>query len=104
MPFKSCLFKYKASNGAIKLADARADFMDAKYKEKHKDKIFDFNKFTNGILEGTENIKKKKTSWKDETEFEKDANGDIDPIQISDGGSLFNNDGAAIYDLRKKNN
>lgn len=104
LPFKSCLFKYKASNGAIKLADARADFMDAKYKEKHKDKIFDFNKFTNGILEGTENIKKKKTSWKDETEFEKDANGDIDPIQISDGGSLFNNDGAAIYDLRKKNN
>mgnify|MGYP002543657876 FL=1 len=78
--FKSCLFKYKNNNGGIQLADGKLDFMDARYKEKHSIKNYDFERFTNGISE-EEPKKKKHSNWKSETEFEQDLNGDFDPIK-----------------------
>ena len=78
--FKSCLFKYKNNNGGIQLADGKLDFMDARYKEKHSIKNYDFEGFTNGISE-EEPKKKKHSNWKSETEFEQDLNGDFDPIK-----------------------
>lgn len=78
--FKSCLFKYKNKNGGIQLADGKLDFMDARYKEKHSIKNYDFERFTNGISEETPKSKKH-SNWKSETEFEQDLNGDFDPIK-----------------------
>lgn len=78
--FKSCLFKYKNNNGGIQLADGKLDFMDARYKEKHSIKNYDFERFTNGISEETPKSKKH-SNWKSETEFEQDLNGDFDPIK-----------------------
>ena len=54
--------------------------MDARYKEKHSIKNYDFERFTNGISE-EEPKKKKHSNWKSETEFEQDLNGDFDPIK-----------------------
>lgn len=78
--FKSCLFKYKNNNGGIQLADGKLDFMDARYKEKHSIKNYDFERFTNGISEEAPKSKKH-SNWKSETEFEQDLNGDFDPIK-----------------------
>ncbi len=78
--FKSCLFKYKNNNGGIQVVDGKMDFMDARYKEKHSIKNYDFERFTNGISEETPKSKKH-SNWKSETEFEQDLNGDFDPIK-----------------------
>lgn len=78
--FKSCLFKYKNKNGGIQVVDGKMDFMDARYKEKHSIKNYDFERFTNGISEETPKSKKH-SNWKSETEFEQDLNGDFDPIK-----------------------
>jgi len=103
--FKSCLFKYKTNTGGIQVVDGKMDFMDAKYKERHADKKYDFEKFTNGITQDIENKKKPSKSWKAETHFEEDANGDIDPIQMdaNDSKFLFNNEDAVVFDFKKEN-
>ena len=79
--------------------------MDAKYKEKHTDKKYDFERFTNGIAEDPEPKKKKSKSWKTETQFNEDLNGDIDPIQMNDNDTkfLFDNEDAVVFDLKKGN-
>lgn len=103
--FKSCLFKYKTNTGGIQVVDGKMDFMDAKYKEPHVDKKYDFERFTNGIAEDPEPKKKKTKSWKSETEFNEDINGDIDPIQMNntDTKFLFDNEDAVVFDLKKGN-
>lgn len=103
--FKSCLFKYKTNKGGIDVVDGKMDFMDAKYKEPHLDKKFDFERFTSGITEDPEPKKKKSKSWKSETQFNEDINGDIDPIQMdnTDTKFLFDNDDGLVFDLKKGN-
>lgn len=103
--FKSCLFKYKNNKGGIDVVDGKMDFMDAKYKEPHVDKKYDFEKFTSGIAEDPEPKKKKSKSWKSETEFHEDINGDIDPIQMDnkDLKFLYDNDDGIVFDLKKGN-
>lgn len=106
LPFKACLFKWKNNSGAWDLCDGKIDFMDAKHKEKHSEKKYDFEKFTNGIVEDEDPKKKKrKTSWKSETKFNEDENGDLDPIKSdnSDIKFLYDNDDAIIFDLKRGN-
>lgn len=106
LPFKACLFKWKSNKGSIDLCDGKIDFMEAKHKEKHPDKKYDFEKFTNGIVEDTEPKKKKKSaSWKSETKFSQDTNGDVDPIKSDDADSKFfyDNEDAIIFNLKKGN-
>lgn len=102
--FKSCLFKYKNNKGVIQLADGKLDFLDAKYKEKHSIKNYDYEKFTNGIAE-EEPKRKKSSSWKSETEFVEDANGDLDPIKTdtADAKFLYDNEDGIVYNLKKGN-
>ena len=88
LSFKSCLFKYKTNKGTIQVVDGKMDFMDAKYKETHSDKRYDFEKFTSGIAEDiNEDRRKSKKTWKSETEFATDENGDVDPIQVLKKGN-----------------
>ena len=103
LPFKSCLFKWKNNRGVIELCDGKIDFMEAKHKEKHPDKFYDFEKFTNGISEEVEPKKKKANSWKGDTSFNEDINGDLDPIKMNDSDIKFeyDNEDAIIFDLKK---
>jgi hypothetical protein len=103
LSFKSCLFKWKNNNGSIDLCDGKIDFMEAKHKEKHTNKKYDFEKYTNGISEEPDEKKKKTTNnWKTETVFNEDSNGDVDPIK-SDENILYDNEDAIIFDLKKGN-
>lgn len=78
--------------------------MEARHKDKHKDKIYDFEKFTNGIVED-EPKKKIQANWKSETKFNEDINGDVDPIKTNDSNNKFfyDNEDAIIFDLKKGN-
>ena len=61
--------------------------------------------YTNGIAEDPEKKKKKSKSWKSETAFNEDINGDIDPIQMdnTDTKFLFDNEDGVVFDLKKGN-
>lgn len=103
--FKNCLFKYKNNKGSIEVVDGKLDFIDAKYKEKHSTKKYDFERFTAGIAKDPEPKKSKTKSWKSETNFDEDLNGDIDPIQLdnTDSKFLFDSEDAIVFDLKKGN-
>ena len=91
----------------MQLADAKIDFMEAKYKEKHKEKFYDFENFTHGISEEKEPKKKKNVNvgWKSATEFNEDVNGDVDPIKLdtTDSDFFYKNPDSAVYNLKKGN-
>lgn len=108
LAFKTCLFKYKNNKGSISVCEGKLDFMDAKYKEKQSSKKYDFEKVTHGISEESKpKIKKPKNTWKDETNFPEDPNGDIDPIQTDNLNSstfFFNNSNSITFDLNSNDN
>ena len=49
--------------------------------------------------------KKISTTWKNETKFNEDENGDVDPIKMDndDVKFLYDNEDAIIFDLKKGN-
>lgn len=102
--FKMCAYVYKDLKGKDQYGDGKVDFMEAKYKEPHPSKTYDFAKFTNGIAEDDKIAKKKKSDLiKDD--YPKDARGDIDPIKTdtSDSQYLFDNQDAIVFDLKRGN-
>lgn len=105
LKFKDCAYVVKNVKGSNIYGDGKVDFLEAKYKEAHNSKSYDFSKFTNGI---TEEDKPKKTSKNHKTsnsEFEKDLNGDINPIKTdaTDSKYLFDNEDAIIVNLKRGN-
>ena len=103
LPFKSCAYKIKDMKGKNIYGDGKVDFLEAKYKEPHNSKFYDFNKFTSGIAEDSTTDKPKRSDFL-KKDFDEDVNGDIDPIRtdITDSKYLFNNDDAMVFDLNKK--
>ena len=102
--FKMCAYVYKDLKGKDQYGDGKVDFMEAKYKEPHPSKTYDFSKFTNGIAEDDKIAKKKKSDLiKDD--YPKDDRGDIDPIKTdtSDSQYLFDNQDAIVFDLKRGN-
>lgn len=103
LAFKNCAYKIKDMKGKNIYGDGKVDFLEAKYKELHNSKFYDFNKFTNGIAEDSTSDKPKKTDFL-KKDFDEDSNGDIDPIRtdVTDSKYLFDNDNAMVFDLNKK--
>lgn len=103
LAFKNCAYKIKDMKGKNIYGDGKVDFLEAKYKELHNSKFYDFNKFTNGIAEDSTSDKPKKTDFL-KKDFDEDSNGDIDPIRtdVTDSKYLFDNDDAMVFDLNKK--
>ncbi len=106
LTFKSCAFKYKDDKGKSFTGVAKLDFMPSKYKETHKVKTFNFEKYQSGILNDApkDRISKKPTFKADQIDFDAfDDSEDINPIQsdTTDGGYLFNNEDAIVYDIKR---
>ena len=105
--FKQCLYKIMGDSGKYENGIGNLDFVEAKYKEKHDVKKFNFTKFSNnasGTPDGESSSKfskfKKKPilnsfSEDDETELE------LDPIRTDYTDSVFETD---IEDAVVKNN
>lgn len=105
LKFKDCAYIVKDIKGRNNYGDGKVDFLEAKYKEPHPGKKYDFSRFTSGISEEDKIIEKKKRLDLTKTDFETDERGDIDPIKTdnTDGKYLFNNEDAIIFDLKKGN-
>ncbi len=105
MKFKDCAFKMKDDKGKNFVGVAVLDFMSSKYKEPHKEKKFDFTKFTTGIVNESPKTTKRKFNPK-QIDFDNfDDDNDIEPIQtdVTDASALFNNEDAIVYDIHKNN-
>ena len=104
LKFKDCAYIVKDLKGRNVYGDGKVDFLEAKYKEPHPTKKYDFSRFTSGIAEEQSPVKKRKIDLT-KMDYETDAQGDIDPIKSdnSDSKFLFDNEDAIIFDLKKGN-
>ncbi len=105
LKFKDCAYIIKDLKGRNNYGDGKVDFLEAKYKEPHSTKKYDFSKFTNGIAEEQSPVSKKKKIDLTKIDYSTDAQGDIDPIKLdnSDSKFLFNNEDAIVFDFKKGN-
>lgn len=92
LKFKQCIYKIAGENGKYVNGTGLLNFVDAKYKEKHDVKKFNFAKFsdTNSDVESTSRLKKKKPVI---TGFSEDDNteSELDPIRTDFTDSVFEN-------------
>lgn len=104
LKFKDCAYIVKDLKGRNVYGDGKVDFLEAKYKEPHPTKKYDFSRFTSGIAEDQSPVKKRKIDLT-KTDYKTDERGDIDPIKSdnSDSKFLFDNEDAIIFDLKRGN-
>ncbi len=102
LKFKDCAYIIKDLKGKNNYGDGKVDFLEAKYKEPHVAKKYDFTKFTSGITEDESSLKKKKMDLTKQ-DYITDSQGDIDPIKSdnTDSKFLFDNQDAIIFDFKK---
>ena len=110
MKFRDCGFMTKDDSGKSFVGITILDFMASKYKEPHKVKNFDFEKYTAGIAAPADSVKSpKKSEGFNPKEIDFDSfsdNEDVNPIQtdLTDSSYLFNNEDAIIYNIKKDPN
>lgn len=101
LKFKACIYKTKDSKGKNVVNYGSADFLEAKYKEPHKVKNYNFDKFNIGAKH-EENKKAKKQKFNPNlVDFD---DPQLDPIQTdtTDSSFLFNNEDAVSFNLNNK--
>lgn len=102
LKFKGIIYKTKDSKGKNVVNNGSVDFLEAKYKQAHKPKEYDFDKFNTGTVEETKTQKVKASAsnlnWGSNNE-------EGNPIQmnVTDSSYLFDNSDAVIIDLNNKN-
>ncbi len=103
LKFKACMYKVKDEKGKNIVGTFKVDFMDAKYKEQHQPKKFNFTKFTNGIVgDEAEESKIRRPKFNPERISFEDSS-EVDPIAFntSDSKYFLNNDDAIIFDIKR---
>ena len=107
---KQVIYKVKDTKGKSIVNKGKVDFMESKYKEPQKEKIYDFTKFTGGISSAEAIAKRllKKNRGNFEAATASNDNYDleheIDPIKTdtSDSNFLFDNEDAIVVNFKKK--
>ena len=101
--FKNCLYTTKNNSGSWVVGDGKVDFLDSKYKEKHRSKTYNFARFINEFTPDSQKVRPEKFIPK-KVEFAGEHN--VDPIQTdtTDLDFLFENDDAVVFDIKKKKN
>ena len=101
LKFKTCIYKTKDKRGKNVVNFATVDFLEDKYKQPHKTKKYNFDKFNNA---GTSHEKTKKTKREKFDPDYIDFDEDIDPVQTdtTDSSVLFNNEDAVSFNLNDK--
>ena len=105
---KQILFKVKDSKGKSYVAKGKLDFLESKYKEPHKVKEYNFEKFTNGIADMekiNETSKINRGNFVAATAGNDPGSIDMetDPIRYNNNDSKFeiDNEDAIIFDLKR---
>lgn len=102
---KDCAYKLKQDNGRPMSGLGRLCYLESKYKEPHKSKTYNFEKFTDGynsVSSDNDEETKKKFDFKN-IDF-KDERNEYNPIQTdtTDSKYLFDNEEAIVVNLKKK--
>ena len=105
LKFKACFYKTKDKGGANIIGQGSVDFLESRYKEKKKDKVYTFEKFNkaSGSIPDDSDMKKKKFDFR-KASFATDA-GDVDPVHRNDAthaNFFFNHEDAISINLHKK--
>ena len=103
---KDCAYKVRGSNGKPMVGPGKFNYLESKYKEPRKTKIYDFGKYSDGVTtetEDTENGLPKKKFNPKKLDF-LDARNEIDPVQTdtTDSNYIFDNEDAIVVNLRNK--
>lgn len=103
LKFKGIVYKTKDAKGKNVINYGSVDFLEAKYKEPHKSKNYNFDKFNSGTVEEEEK-KPKKIKFDPDNLNWGDLDGEINPIQMNttDSTYLFENDDAIVVNLKNK--
>lgn len=103
---KDCAYKIRGENGKPMVGQGRLNYLESKYKEPQKIKLYDFGKYSDGVTTSTEDdndIKQKKKFNLKNIDF-KDERDEINPVQtdITDSNYLFDNENAIVMNFKKK--
>lgn len=102
---KDCAYKIRGSSGKPMVGLGRLCFLESKYKEPHKSKTYNFERYLNGFNSSNSDDSKSSSNKFDfrHVDFTDDRN-EVDPVQIdnTDSKYLFDNDDAVVVNLKKK--
>lgn len=105
---KDAAYKIRGSNGKPMAGQGKFNYLESKYKEPRKTKIYDFGKYSDGVTTETEDnengLNRKKFNPK-KLDFIDERN-EINPVQTdtTDSNYLFDNEDAIIVNLKNKKN
>ena len=99
---KKCAYKIKDIGGKLLIGPGRFNYLESKYKQKQKIKIFDFGKYSDGVTTTTEDDSSRKKFDLRNLDF-KDERDEINPVQTdtTDSKYLFDNDDAVVINFKK---
>ena len=99
---KKCAYKVKDIGGKLLIGPGRFNYLESKYKQKQKIKIFDFGKYSDGVTTTTEDDSSRKKFDLRNLDF-KDERDEINPVQTdtTDSKYLFDNDDAVVINFKK---
>lgn len=103
LKFKGLIYKVKDKKGKNVVNFGTSDFLESKYKEPHKIKNYNFDKFNSGLTE-EEPKKEKKVKFKPGN-INFGASDNIDPVQtdVTDSSYFFDNEDAISFNLNNNN-
>lgn len=101
---KKCAYKIKDIGGRLKVGPGKFNYLDSKYKEKQKIKIYDFEKYSDGVTTDTEDDASSKRKFDLKNLDFKDERNEINPVQTdtTDAKYLFDNDDAVVINFKRK--
>lgn len=110
---KQVIYKVKDLKGKSVVEKGKVDFIESRYKEVQKSKIYDFSKFTNGISDDANSslrkaLNKKKADFSAMTTSNDnyDIEREVNPIKTdtSDSKYLFDNEDAIVVNFKNPKN
>ena len=106
LKFKGVIYKIKNKKGKNVVNFGTVDFLESKYKAKHKSKNYNFGKYSE-VVKDDEKETKKKTRFNPKfINFESNSDENIDPIvtNTTDSSYFFDNEDAISFNLGNDDN
>lgn len=102
LKFKDMIYKTKDKKGKNVVNFGTVDFLGSKYKEPHKSKKYNFNKFITSITSDEDNTNNAKQKFNPKkVNFGSNDNDEADPVQTdtTDSSYFFDNEDAISFNL-----
>ena len=106
LKFKDVIYKTKDKKGKHVVNFGRVDFLESKYKQKHKMKSYNFGKFSENSDNDEEKDKKKRKFNPKSVRFDAQNDEEVNPIAMNttDSSYFFDNEDAISFNLGNEDN